>query len=237
MPPAPAGPAAPGGGAVPVAGLVPGAGGEAPATARASGPRQLTNEPVQLQGSPIARALLHLASWEVVFRGMPARQGVLVIWPHTSNWDFVVAMLAKWAIGLPVTFWGKASLFRIPLFGAWLRWLGGMPVQRTTPQGAVGEMIEAMNAACREGRVMWLALAPEGTRKPAAGWRSGFYRVAAATGVPVTLAFFDFPRRRLGVDSHWQLSGDMAADFETFAARLAPYRGYRHEWAAPVRPL
>ena len=32
--------------------------------------------------------------------GLPARQGVLIVYPHTSNRDFPVAMLAQWAIGL-----------------------------------------------------------------------------------------------------------------------------------------
>ena len=93
---------------------------------------------MQLRGSALARAVLRLAGWRVAFDGLPARQGVVIVYPHTSNWDFVIGVLAKWGIGIPVAFWGKDSLFRVPLFGRWLRWLGGMPVDRGAPQGAVG---------------------------------------------------------------------------------------------------
>ena len=158
-------------------------------------------------------------------------------YPHTSNWDFLVGILAKWAIGAEVTFWAKDTLFTVPLFGAWLRWLGGRPVARHTPQGAVVQMIETLRQARTQGRRLWLALAPEGTRGPGAGWRTGFYRVAHEAGVPVGLVYFDFARRRVGFDSHWQLSGDIEADCAVFATRYAPYSGCRPELAAPVRPI
>src|SRR5262245_41099663 len=94
------------------------------AAGAADAPRALPERPVQLRGSRVARALLRLAGWRVAFDGLPARQGVLIVYPHTSNWDFVVAVLAKWSIGIHVSFWGKASLFVVPLFGRWLRGLG-----------------------------------------------------------------------------------------------------------------
>ncbi len=194
-----------------------------------------------LQGSTLARAVLRMAGWKLLFKGLPARQGVAVIYPHTSNWDFIVLMLAKWAIGLPVTFWGKDSLFAWPLFGAWLRHMGGLPVARSRPgaqpQGAVAQMVAEMHKAVHEGRFMWLGLAPEGTRKKTAGWRSGFYRVAVDCGVPVGLVVLDYGQRRVGFDSFWRLSGDPLADLAAFAERLAGSRGYRPELAAPVRLL
>jgi 1-acyl-sn-glycerol-3-phosphate acyltransferase len=198
---------------------------------------ELSERPVQLSGSRIAAVLLRVLGWRLLFDGLPARQGVIVVYPHTSNWDFPVALLAKWAIGLQVTFWGKASLFRVPLFGRWLRWLGGLPVARHTPQGAVGQMVDAMREARAQGRFMWLALAPEGTRSRAGGWRSGFYRVAHEAGVPVGLVVLDFAHRRIGVDSFWRVSGRMKDDCAVFARRLADCRGCRPQLAAPVRPL
>jgi 1-acyl-sn-glycerol-3-phosphate acyltransferase len=199
--------------------------------------QELGERPVQLRGSRVARAALRLAGWRLHFDGLPAAQGVVVVYPHTSNWDFPVALLAKWAVGLPVTFWGKDTLFRVPLFGRWLRWLGGLPVARHTPQGAVGQMVDAMRAAREQGRFMWLALAPEGTRGRTEGWRSGFYRVAVEAGVPVGLVTLDFAHRRIGFDSFWRLSGRMSDDFAVFAHRLAGCRGCRPLLAAPVRPL
>ena len=81
---------------------------------------------MQLHGSSVARALLRLAGWRLRFDGLPGKQGVLIVYPHTSNWDFPLGLLVKWAVGIQITFWGKDSLFRVPVFGAWLRWLGGV---------------------------------------------------------------------------------------------------------------
>jgi 1-acyl-sn-glycerol-3-phosphate acyltransferase len=195
----------------------------------------LTERTVRLRGSPLARAVLRLAGWRVRFDGLPARQGVVIIYPHTSNWDFVVGVLAKWSIGIPVAFWGKASLFRVPLLGAWLRGLGGVPVQRDAPQGAVGDMVQRLAAARTEDRFMWLALAPEGTRRRTEGLRSGFYRVALEAQVPLGLAGFDFERREVALVHFLRLSGDVQADLAAIAARLGHHRGHRPEWAAPIR--
>ena len=202
-----------------------------------SAAQELSQRTVQLHGSRVARALLRLAGWEVLFDGLPAAQGVAVVYPHTSNWDFPIGVLAKWAIGIPVIFWAKDTLFRVPLFGRWLRWLGGVPVRRHTPQGAVAGMIERMRGARSSGEFLWLALAPEGTRSRSEGWRTGFYRVASEAGVPLALVVFDYGRRRIGFESFWRVSDAMGADFTLFAQRLAGCRGLRHHLAAPVRPL
>ena len=191
--------------------------------------------PVQLKGSALARAALRLAGWRVLFNGLPARQGVLIVYPHTSNWDFVVGILAKWAVGIQVTFWGKDSLFRLPLFGPWLRWLGGVPVDRSAPSGIVGQMAQALTDARQQHRFLWLALAPEGTRKHVAAWRSGFYHVALTAGVPLALVYFDYPEREIGVQDFLMLSGDAAHDMAQIAAVLGPHVGRNPKQAAPIR--
>jgi 1-acyl-sn-glycerol-3-phosphate acyltransferase len=200
-------------------------------------PQELAPGAVTLRGSGLARALLRLGGWHVHFLGLPAKQGVVVVAPHTSNWDFVVLVLAKWAVGLPVTFWGKDTLFRWPLFGHWLRWLGGLPVARHTPQGAVGQMVAALSSAREQGRFMWLGLSPEGTRKLTNGWRTGFYRVALQAQVPVGLVALDFGKREVRVMKFWQLTGQPAADMAVFARELAGCVGRRPQQAAPVRLL
>jgi 1-acyl-sn-glycerol-3-phosphate acyltransferase len=200
-------------------------------------PQELPPGAVALQGSVLARTLLRLVGWRVHFQGLPAGQGVLVVYPHTSNWDFVVLVLAKWALGLPVTFWGKDTLFRWPLFGRWLRWLGGLPVARHTPQGAVGQMVDTMKAAREQGRFMWLGLSPEGTRQRTDGWRTGFYRVAVQAQVPVGLVVLDFGKREVRVLKFWCLTGQPAADMAVLAQELVGCIGRRPQQAAPVRLL
>jgi 1-acyl-sn-glycerol-3-phosphate acyltransferase len=198
-------------------------------------PTEIAERPVQLRGSRIARALLRLSGWQLDFDGLPARQGVAIVVPHTSNWDFVFGILAKWGIGIPVTFWGKDSLFRVPLFGRWLRWVGGVPVDRASPRGTVGDMIDRMRRARERGDFLWLALAPEGTRSRVQGWRSGFYRVALGAAVPLALVHLDYARRRVGIGAFLRLCGDEAADIAAIAAYFAGVTGARPELAAPIR--
>lgn len=198
-------------------------------------PQVISARPVQLRGSSIARWILKVAGWRLDFSGLPARQGVLVIYPHTSNWDFPLGILAKWAIGIPVTFWGKDSLFKVPVFGAWLRWLGGVPVDRSAPKGIVADMVQRMRAAREADRFLWLALAPEGTRSSGSRWRSGFYQVAIGADVPVALAHFDFGRRRVGIGRCLRLCGDVGADMQFIADAYTSVKGCRPELAAPIR--
>lgn len=185
-------------------------------------------------GSRLARALLRAAGWELVFDGLPARQGIIVAYPHTSNWDFVIGVLAKWSLGLQFAFWGKDSLFRVPGFGRWLRWLGGIPVDRFNANGIVTDMVARFRQAQADDQFLWLALAPEGTRKLQPHWRSGFYQVAVQAGVPLGLAFFDFGAKRIGVRCFLRLCGDRAADLAAIAAAYDGVVGRHPELAAPI---
>jgi Acyltransferase len=171
----------------------------------------------QFKGSRLASALLRLFGWQVIFKGLPAKQGLIVAYPHTSNWDFVVGILGKWAMGVPLHFWGKDSLFRVPLFGTWLRWVGGLPIARSSPQGVVEDMAAQFTAMKIKNEYMWLALAPEGTRKLVPGWRSGFYRVAVAADIPVGVASLDWGKRCIRITEFVSLSGDEAVDMQAIA--------------------
>jgi len=190
---------------------------------------------IQFEGSALARAAMRVAGWRVRFDGLPAPQGVAIIYPHTSNWDAVVGIFAKWAIGIPVTFWVKDSVLRIPLFGRWMHWRGAAPVDRRAANGIVGQMAEALKAARADGRFLWLALAPEGTRRLTEGWRSAFYHLALEAKVPLALAFFDYPRREVGIERFLMLSGDRNADMAEIAREYVTRIGMRPHLAAPIR--
>ena len=189
---------------------------------------------VQLQGNRLARWLLACWGWRVEFNGLPGLQGIFVVYPHTSNWDFVVAVMAKWSIGVQLQFWGKDSLFRIPLFGPWLRWIGGIPVDRHVPGGLVGQAIEAFASAKSSNHYFWLGLSPEGTRKKAPGWRSGFYKTAVHADVPVCLVKLDFALRCIDATHFLHLSGDADRDFSRIAEFFSSVKGCIPENATPV---
>jgi 1-acyl-sn-glycerol-3-phosphate acyltransferase len=197
-------------------------------------PVVLEDRPVQLQGYSAARAALKLAGWQLSFNGLPAKQGVVIVYPHTSNWDLVVGMFAKWGMGLPATFFGKDTLFNVPVLGAWLRWVGGMPVDRASPHGVVGQMVQRLQQAKQRDEFFWLVIAPEGTRSYGSHWRSGFYQVALKAAVPLGLAYIDFGRKQVGIDSFVALSGDEAADMTAIAQHLGHRTGKRPDQAAPI---
>lgn len=195
----------------------------------------LTERPIQTRGFGVARALLKLAGWELVWQGLPTQQGVFLGYPHTSNWDFVIGLLLKWGTGMQVKFWGKDSLFKVPVFGAWMRWLGGLPVDRSSANGMVGSMVDRFNAAKSQEQLLWLAVTPEGTRSYVPYWKSGFYQVAVQAQVPVGLVVFDFKRKRVGVDHFLRLCGNPDIDLPLIAAYYADVQGKRPELAGPVR--
>lgn len=195
-----------------------------------------SGHPIRFRGSRLARWLLERAGWRLVFEGLPTLQGVAVVYPHTSNWDFIVGILGKWAMGIPANFWGKDSLFKVPIFGRWLRWVGGLPIDRSAAHGAVGQMVEVFHSHAREGRLLWLGLAPEGTRKHTPGWRSGFYQVALGAGVPLGIVRLDWGRRELRFVDFLTLSGDEATDFDRLKALFDGVRGYHAEQGSPIVP-
>lgn len=192
--------------------------------------------PVTFQGSRLARWILKAFGWRLNFEGFPTLQGVAIVYPHTSNWDFPVGILAKWALGIPANFWGKDSLFKFPIMGAWMRWVGGVPIDRSSPKGVVGEMVQVFEQRKQEGRLLWLALAPEGTRSLTPGWRSGFYQVAKGAEVPLALVKLDWGTRTLSIMDFFSLTGDVDADYARMAEVFAGVKGYNALQASPVIP-
>ncbi len=168
----------------------------------------------------LCAALLRCFGWRVRLVWPPVPKAVVIFYPHTSNWDFVVGILARFAVAIPARFVGKDTLFRPP-FGALFHSLGGIPVNRRKSTGFVGGLVEAFERS----ESLYLAIAPEGTRSKTDHWKSGFYRVALAAGVPLGLAFIDYPRREVGIETWLTLSGNEAEDLARIRAHYADRRG------------
>lgn len=179
----------------------------------------------------LARLVLRLIGWTCIDKlvSRPDR-AVVVGYPHTSNWDFPIGLLAMTALGLNARWVGKDTLFRGPL-GPVMRWLGGIPVNRREPTG----FVERIAAEMRRQRRFLLTIAPEGTRRLTPGWKSGFYRIARAADVPVLVGVIDYSRRQIGLLDAIDLSGDEAADMARIAACYGDCQGRRPELASPIR--
>lgn len=161
--------------------------------------------------NPLLRLLgsvgLWLLGWKAEGRVPDADKWVCIVAPHTSNWDFFHGLLISWVLGIKGNWLGKDSIFRGPV-GPLLRALGGIPVDRSRHHGLVEQAVEAFRIQPR----MFLVLAPEGTRRRTEYWKSGFYRVAVESGVPLALGYLDYKRRAGGLGPVLTLTGDAEAD-------------------------
>ena len=134
-------------------------------------------------------------------------KAVLVCAPHTSNWDFPLALASFKISGLKLNYFIKKSWFFFPLnffFSA----TGGIPVDRSKPGGLVVEMISKMN----QRNQMILAIPAEGTRAWVSVWKKGFYLIAKGANVPLIMGFVDFKRKEVGFGPIYYLTGDFEID-------------------------
>jgi 1-acyl-sn-glycerol-3-phosphate acyltransferase len=170
--------------------------------------------------SRVVRALVlwlyRTKGWKLEGQAPVSPRCVIIGAPHTSNWDFVFFLGATHAFGLEPRFMGKASLFRWPL-RRFMFDMGGVPVERSTKGNYAQSMIDAFAAHAEFA----LVIAPEGTRSAAHKWRSGFYHIAAGSGVPIVCAWVDNTAMRGGLGPEIMPSGDFAADMAKIAAFYA----------------
>jgi 1-acyl-sn-glycerol-3-phosphate acyltransferase len=167
----------------------------------------------------IAWLYIKLGGWQVDTSGLPKSGSYLVLAaPHTSNWDFPIGMAIGIHLQLKPYWIGKHSLFKGP-FGPVMRWLGGIPLDRSK----ANNMVEASIQAFSNNDTMILALTPEGTRSWSPRWKTGFYHIAQGANVPLALAYFDFAKRVGGIGKLVRTSGDIDADLteiETFYSQV-----------------
>jgi len=193
--------------------------------------------PFQFKGSALARRVLGLFGWRYTFLGLPAAQGLIIGYPHTSNWDFIVMVMVKWATGLQIQFLAKKSLFRYPVFSLWLRHLGGVAIDRSAKQGVVGEMLKIFAKAKKEETYLWLALSPEGTRKRTEGWRSGFYQLALHAEIPLCAVRIDYGKKHVDFSQCMYLTGNESQDYAQLALAFEGTQGFHPHYASPIQPI
>ena len=155
---------------------------------------------------------------------------VIVGAPHTSNWDFFLFLAALHHFDLAVKYLAKDTLFRWP-FGTLFRATGGIPVDRGGGGGMVTQVEQAFDSVDR----MILVIAPEGTRKAAPSWKSGFLQIAERTGVPVVLAGLDYANRALTIGPKLEVGDDPRAFMDRVRAFYSDIHGLHREQQGPVR--
>jgi 1-acyl-sn-glycerol-3-phosphate acyltransferase len=172
----------------------------------------------------LARRILALFGWRLVGALPATPKYVIIAAPHTSNWDFIVAILAAAAFGLRINFMMKDELFR-PAWGWFFRALGGIPINRRSNNNVVQQMVQRF----AERERLALVIPPEGTRSKVTKWKTGFYYIALGAGVPILLGFADFARKQVGFGPLITPTGDIEADLAGIRAFYSGIVGKRPE--------
>jgi 1-acyl-sn-glycerol-3-phosphate acyltransferase len=160
----------------------------------------------------VALAIARLLGWRIEVPSSVPAKCILVGAHHTSGSDFFVTMLYLFASNLRFRWIAKDTAFRWP-FGWLMRRLGGIPVVRSVRSNFVDQIVSLYNASDR----LRIAISPEGTRSEAGYWKTGFYYIAQGAGVPILLAYVDYPRKLVGIGPQVTPSGDIEADMQILA--------------------
>jgi 1-acyl-sn-glycerol-3-phosphate acyltransferase len=152
------------------------------------------------------------------------KKSVIIVLPHTSNWDFPIGIFIRPIIDLDTSYVAKSSLFFFPL-GIIMRWLGGVPVDRSKHNNFVDAV-----AALYEGKESFkITLAPEGTRKKVTSLKSGFYYIALKAKVPIVLCKFDWANKLVGFSQPFYPSGDYEKDLPLMLQYFKGVKGFHPE--------
>ena len=164
----------------------------------------------------LALRLMRLFGWKIegAVPDVPKWIGLGVY--HTSNWDFPVMLGCALYFRIRAYWIGKESLFRKP-FGTLMRWLGGIPIRRDKSYNAVQQVVDEIN---RHEKII-IVVAPEGSRKYADHWKTGFYYMAVGANIPIVLSYINYQRKAIGLGPVFYPTGDIEADFATMRAFYA----------------
>lgn len=177
----------------------------------------------------MGRLLLKIFGWRVDGAVPEMKENenlVLIAAPHTSNWDGIFGFAAIIGLDAKISYFGKYTLFNQPILGRFLKYMGGIPVDKNNPgSGLVKEAIANMEKL--KGSL--IAMAPEGTRSKTEQWRTGFLRIAEAVDARIFVAAFDFNTKRIVLDKFFKPSDDMQKDLDNLKAYYTQYGAKRPE--------
>ena len=178
----------------------------------------------------LGRIVMYLTGWTVV-SDIPKHQKMIVIAaPHTSNWDFIYLLGAAYVLRLRINWLGKNSLF-LPLFGSFLKFLGGVPVDRSQSNNLVQNLAKTINTADQFA----LVVPPSGTRKRTDYWKSGFYRIATTAQIPVVCGYLDYEKKEAGLKQSFLPSGEVSEDMDRLRAFYQNIVGKHPENTSRIR--
>lgn len=153
---------------------------------------------------------LWITGWRTEGQFPPIPKFVLVVAPHTSNWDFPHGLFIAFVLRAKLYWLGKEAIFRMP-FKRFFKWLGGIPIDRSKSSNVVAQSIKQFH----ENERLILTITPAGTRKRVEKWKTGFYHIATGANVPIVLGFLDYHQKVGGIGPVIYPTGDFDADIKT----------------------
>ena len=138
---------------------------------------------------------------------------VLIAAPHTSNWDFPLAVSAMAHLGINIKFTIKREWMRPPA-GWFFRAMGGIGIDRRpkVKGDARKSMVDTIANLFEGQKRLCIILEPEGTRSKVTDWKTGFYYIALKANVPILLGWLDYEKKTGGVGKAIHPSGDIEKD-------------------------
>lgn len=172
-----------------------------------------------------SRWLLKRFGWEIDPESPKGvKKAIVAMGPHTSNWDFVIGMLAFKHYGVKATFLIKKDLFFWPL-GWILKGLGGIPVDRNKNNNFTDQAFEYFE----NNETMFMVFTPEGTRSYNPNWKKGFYYIAIKAKVPIYLGYIDYEKKIGGFLELFEPTGDVDKDLAYIKTKLSQFKGKNPE--------
>lgn len=158
----------------------------------------------------LGKTIIKLTGWQVA-GGVPQnnKNMIIIAAPHTSNWDLFYLLGAAYSFKLSIQWLMKASVF-VPIVGSVMRFLGGIPVDRSQSNNLVRTLAKRIN----ESDGIALVVPPSGTRGYTEYWKSGFYRIALEADIPVVCGYLDYEKREAGLGESFNLTGDLTKDMD-----------------------
>ena len=152
--------------------------------------------------------LKKIIGWKVIGNLPLNEKYIIAVVPHSSYFDLIIAILIRTYSGLKIKFIAKKELFT-PVSSFLLKFLGGIPVDRTKKLNIVNKVVELFKL----GKIKILAVAPEGTRKKVKKWKTGFYYIALKANLPILMVSFDYMKKEVTIYNKFYPSGDINKDF------------------------
>lgn len=148
--------------------------------------------------------VLKMIGWEIVGQLPDEKKLIIVGMPHTSNWDFIMAMASIQSIGLKVSYMMKKEAFFWPL-GGFFKWMGGIPIDRASKNDITSQMVEYFE----KNDNVWLGITPEGTRSKVNRYKKGYLRIAKAANVPIAVIGIDGQNKKVMLpDGIWEFTAE-----------------------------